>query len=87
MQVKLLTVLQTGRFERVGGTESLESDARVVAATHRDLEQLIATGRFRADLYYRLNVVTLRTPPLRERPEDLGALVTHGPRRMVAGPC
>ncbi len=77
VQVKLLTVLQTGRFERVGGTESLETDARVVAATHRDLEQRIATGQFRGDLFYRLNVVTLRLPPLRERPEDLRPLVLH----------
>jgi DNA-binding NtrC family response regulator len=77
VQVKLLNVLQTGRFERVGGTQVLESDARVIAATHRDLETRIATGEFRADLFYRLNVVTLRMPPLRERPEDLPALVDH----------
>jgi len=77
VQVKLLTVLQTGRFERVGGTQPLEADARVIAATHRDLEQLIAAGRFRGDLYYRLNVVTVRTPPLRERPDDLRPLIAH----------
>lgn len=77
VQVKLLNVLQTGRFERVGGTQPLETDARVIAATHRDLEARIATGQFRADLFYRLNVVTLRMPALRERASDLPALVTH----------
>ena len=80
VQVKLLNVLQTGRFERVGGTQPTETDARVIAATHRNLEERIATGAFRADLFYRLNVVTLRLPALRERPEDLPALVA----RMVA---
>jgi two-component system NtrC family response regulator len=77
VQVKLLNVLQTGRFERVGGTRSLETDARVIAATHRDLAGRIASGEFRADLYYRLNVVTLRMPALRERVEDIPALVAH----------
>lgn len=77
VQVKLLNVLQTGRFERVGGTRSLETDARVIAATHRDLAGRIASGAFRADLYYRLNVVTLHMPALRERTEDIPALVAH----------
>ena len=77
VQVKLLTVLQTGRFERVGGTTPLDTDARVIAATHRDLEQRIADGQFRADLYYRLNVVSLHLPALRERPDDLPALIAH----------
>ena len=77
VQVKLLNVLQNGRFERVGGTQPIETDARVLAATHRDLEQRIATGAFRADLFYRLNVVTLRMPALRERPEDIPRLVAH----------
>jgi DNA-binding NtrC family response regulator len=77
VQVKLLNVLQTGRFERVGGTQALETDARVIAATHRDLEARIGTGEFRADLFYRLNVVTLRMPALRERAGDIPALVAH----------
>jgi DNA-binding NtrC family response regulator len=77
VQVKLLNVLQTGRFERVGGTQPLETDARVIAATHRDLEARIGTGEFRADLFYRLNVVTLRMPALRERTGDIPALVAH----------
>ncbi len=77
VQVKLLNVLQTGQFERVGGTQPLETDARVIAATHRDLNARIAEGTFRADLYYRLNVVTLRVPPLRERPQDIPPLVEH----------
>jgi two-component system NtrC family response regulator len=76
-QVKLLNVLQTGRFERVGGTRSLETDARVIAATHRDLAERIREGAFRADLFYRLNVMTLRIPPLRERVEDIPALADH----------
>ncbi|MBM4396605.1 MAG: sigma-54-dependent Fis family transcriptional regulator [Deltaproteobacteria bacterium] len=77
VQVKLLNVLQTGRFERVGGTEEIETDARVIAATHRDLEKRIAGGEFRADLYYRLNVVTIRMPALRERLDDVPRLVEH----------
>ncbi len=77
VQVKLLNVLQTGRFERVGGTQEIETDARVIAATHRNLQQRIETGEFRADLYYRLNVVTLSMPALRERPGDVPRLVEH----------
>ena len=74
LQVKLLRVLQERRFERVGGTATVEVDVRVVAATHRDLEQWMRDGRFREDLYYRLNVVTIEVPPLRERPEDMPVL-------------
>jgi DNA-binding NtrC family response regulator len=74
VQVKLLRVLQEQVFERVGGTESIQVDVRVVTATHRDLEQEVRRGRFRADLFYRLNVFTIRVPPLRERKEDLLAL-------------
>jgi DNA-binding NtrC family response regulator len=76
-QVKVLRVLQERTFERVGGNETVHSDIRLIAATHRDLEQLIEDGFFRRDLFYRLNVVPLYVPPLRERPEDIWLLVEH----------
>jgi NtrC-family two-component system response regulator AlgB len=77
LQAKLLRFLEERRFERVGGADTVEVDARVVAATNRDLEAEVHAGRFREDLFFRLNVIGLRLPPLRERPEDLPALVDH----------
>jgi formate hydrogenlyase transcriptional activator len=76
-QVKLLRVLQEREFERVGGERPIQVDVRVIAATHRDLQRDMAEGRFRADLYFRLNVVPIRVPPLRERIDDLPALAAH----------
>ena len=81
MQTKILRVLQDQQFERVGGNETICTHARMIAATNRDLEKMIADGEFRSDLYYRLNVYEIRLPPLRERGEDLGLLVKHFLRR------
>ena len=77
LQAKLLRVLQERQIERVGGTQPIKLDIRVIAATNRNLEEEVRAGRFRQDLYYRLNVVTLKTPPLRERQSDIPALAMH----------
>lgn len=77
IQVKLLRVLETRSFERLGGVDTITSDARVVAATNKDLKTMVAQGTFREDLFYRLDVVTVNLPPLRERQEDIPPLVKH----------
>jgi Nif-specific regulatory protein len=76
-QVKLLRVLQEREFERLGGTETIRSNVRMIAATHKDMEKMIANGEFREDLYYRLNVFTIFVPPLRDRKSDLLLLSDH----------
>ena len=76
LQAKLLRVLQDGRFQRVGSNKELHTDARILAATNRDLEEVVANGEFREDLYYRLNVMEIHVPPLRERTEDIVPLAT-----------
>ena len=84
MQVKLLRVLQEKTFERVGSTQTLQADVRVVAATHQDLESLVAEKKFREDLFYRLDVFPIETPALRDRGADIGLLIDHQVRQLGA---
>ena len=83
LQAKLLRVLQEKEFERVGSNRAITSDVRIITATHRDLEQLMRDGSFREDLYYRLNVVTIILPPVRDRRQDLPALIDHFLRKFA----
>jgi len=76
-QVKLLRVLQEGSFEKIGATETQTTDVRLITATNRDLQRLVESGQFREDLFYRINLITITLPPLRERPEDIPLLVQH----------
>jgi transcriptional regulator with GAF, ATPase, and Fis domain len=76
-QVKFLNLLQRGEFERLGGSQTHRGDVRVIAATNRDLEELVEQGKFRADLFYRLNIFPIHVPPLRQRVEDIIPLVSH----------
>jgi two-component system response regulator PilR (NtrC family) len=77
MQVKLLRVLQDRRFRRLGGTEEVQADIRIVAATNQDFAKLVGEGKFREDLYYRINVIEIHLPPLRDRREDIPLLAEH----------
>ncbi len=83
MQVKLLRVLQEGTFRMVGGTDMQQTTARVICATNRDLAKMVEEGLFRKDLYYRLNVISLMVPPLRERPEDIPMLIEHFAKKFA----
>src|SRR6202011_2216791 len=82
IQAKMLRVLQEQAFERVGGNETIRTDVRLIAATHRDLKAWSEEGKFRPDLYYRLGVFTIHLPPLRERGDDLPLLIRHFLRRF-----
>jgi DNA-binding NtrC family response regulator len=87
LQTKLLHFLETNEFERVGGTQTIAVDCRLIAATNRDLEEAVQEGRFRQDLYFRLNVIRLHIPPLREHPEDIQALAEAFLSRMARELC
>lgn len=76
-QAKILRVIQEGEFERVGSNQTQKIDTRIIAATHKNLEEMVCSGEFREDLYYRLNVIPLNTPPLRQHPEDIGILIKY----------
>jgi two-component system, NtrC family, response regulator AtoC len=82
LQAKLLRVLQSGQFERVGGDRTIQTDVRIISATNRDLEGKIVEGSFREDLLYRLNVVIIHLPPLRERRQDIPLIAEHIVRRL-----
>lgn len=84
MQVKLLRVIQEGEFERVGGEKTIKTDARIICATNRDLQKLIAENNFREDLYYRLSVIPINLPSLRERKDDIAELVKHALAKTAA---
>jgi two-component system nitrogen regulation response regulator NtrX len=90
LQTKLLHFLEAGEFERVGGNQTVHLDCRILAATNKDLAAEVAAGRFREDLYYRLNVISLRVPPLRDRPEDIPllgeAFLTRFSNELKCGP-
>ena len=85
MQMKLLRVLQEQRFERVGGTQTIETDVRIISATNEDLEKAVENGRFREDLYYRINVIPIPLPPLRQRREDIPLLAKHFVEKLSHG--
>ena len=84
MQVKLLRVLQERKFRRLGGTEEVEANIRIIAATNRDLSKMVAAGDFREDLFYRINVIPVKLPPLRERQDDIQALAEHFVEKYAA---
>jgi two-component system response regulator PilR (NtrC family) len=84
MQVKLLRVLQDRRFRRLGGTDEVQADIRIIAATNQDLPKLVADGRFREDLFYRINVIPIHLPPLRDRREDIPVLAQHFLEKFAA---
>src|SRR5213079_3548691 len=85
LQAKLLRVTQDGRFQRVGSNTEIQTNARILAASNRNMDEEVKLGRFREDLFYRLNVVELNVPPLRERPEDILPLATHFVTEMTQG--
>ncbi|MHC5010601.1 MAG: sigma-54-dependent transcriptional regulator [Planctomycetota bacterium] len=85
LQAKLLGVLEEHKFRRIGGLKEIEVDPRVISATHRNLDDMVKKGRFREDLLYRLRVIPIPIPPLRERPEDIGVLANHFAAELAAG--